>query len=110
MSAAQPTPRVNAPLLAQHPGETVMLVGRVSQLRQTAPGPTAAAATTAVVDAAGLVAVHLAPGQAGAVVRQGAVVQFIGRVAPDLGVRAFAATDVGEAGAWWWRREGVLMG
>lgn len=82
MSEQVITPRITAPYLDAHRNQTVILVGRVTQLR----------GDNATLDSDGTVTVllnresHLVNGNA---------VQVIGKVNPDLTIKVFSAKDLG---------------
>ena len=81
------TPRTNASFLSQHTGRTVILVGRV-----TSPAMSGGALT---VDSSGSVSVALP--QHAPQLAQGTFVHVVGRVAPDLAIKALTALDLGGA-------------
>jgi len=79
------TPRTNAPLLSQHMGHTVILIGRVSS---SSPQN-----NTIALDSAGIVNIilpHNSPQY-----QPGTAVQVIGRVGPDLSIKALLLVDLG---------------
>ncbi|KAH8772670.1 replication factor A protein 3 [Diaporthe sp. PMI_573] len=79
---SQPTPRITAPYLDSYRGRNVIVVGRVVQLR----------GEVAVIDADGNITAHL---NREAHLSNGNAVQIIGKVNPDLSIRALNSLDLG---------------
>ncbi|KAK2602472.1 hypothetical protein N8I77_009001 [Diaporthe amygdali] len=79
---SQSTPRITAPYLDAYQGRNVIVVGRVVQLRGEA----------AVIDADGNITAHL---NREAHLSNGNAVQIIGKVNPDLSIRALSSLDLG---------------
>ncbi|KAJ0117139.1 replication factor A protein 3 [Diaporthe amygdali] len=85
---SQSTPRITAPYLDAYQGRNVIVVGRVVQLRGEA----------AVIDADGNITAHLnreIPTMQEAHLSNGNAVQIIGKVNPDLSIRALSSLDLG---------------
>lgn len=81
-SSAEVTPRVSTPHLGEFQGRNVRILGRVTSLR----------GEEAQIDASGICSVHLTRD---AHLAQGTWVEVLGRVNPDLTVKAMLCTDWG---------------
>lgn len=79
---SQSTPRITAPYLDSYQGRNVIIVGRVVQLR----------GETALIDADGNITAHL---HREAHLSNGNAVQIIGKVNPDLSIKALSTLDLG---------------
>ncbi|MCJ1275097.1 hypothetical protein MMC21_002897 [Puttea exsequens] len=80
--ASEATPRINAKYLDSFTNQTVRILGKVVSLR----------GETATVDANGTINVHL---NRDAHLSLNNAVELVGKVQPDLSIKAFQSTDFG---------------
>ncbi|KAK7966106.1 replication factor A protein 3 [Apiospora aurea] len=76
------TPRISSQLIDSYVGQNVMVVGKVQQLR----------GDTAVIDADGQITANL---NRDAHLVNGNAAQIIGKVLPDLSIKAMSSVDLG---------------